>query len=238
SCVGATPGKAGKTRCGERNILVGKPSIVGDVINFRGFVYGPVNEMGVVGLFAKMSDELGFIIEEIRAAYPDCIARRKVNKGWERVGIELEFRSSNFKQHGHDPTGCDLIVCWDHDWDSCPVPVLSLKQCIVDAQANVSGPLRRVRIANPVSIRTTKLTAGGIKNGYLNIKPIDDFLPLECVGELAEIADKHLIVEFDGIGRLTTDISGRHKTFRSAHREVKQFAMRHRMKPGDRVEIV
>ena len=28
-------------------------SIVGDVINFRGLVYGPVNEMGVVALFAK-----------------------------------------------------------------------------------------------------------------------------------------------------------------------------------------
>jgi hypothetical protein len=92
-----------------------KSSIVGDVINFRGFVYGPVNEMGVVAIFAKISEEIGFIIEEIRAAFPDCVARRQVAKGWERVGIELEFKSSNFKLHGHDPEACDLIVCWEHD---------------------------------------------------------------------------------------------------------------------------
>ena len=145
-----------------------KSSIVGDVINFRGFVYGPINEMGVVGLFSKISEDLGFIIEEIRAAFPDCIARRRVDKGWERVGIELEFKSSNFKLHGHDPEGCDLIVCWNHDWDTCPVPVLSLKQFIVDAQANVTGPLERVRIADPVSIRQSAITEGGIKNGYIN----------------------------------------------------------------------
>jgi len=55
-------------------------------------VYGPANEMGVVALFAKVGEELGFIIEEIRAEFPDCIARRKVDKGWERVMIEFEFK--------------------------------------------------------------------------------------------------------------------------------------------------
>ena len=54
-----------------------KSSIVGELINFRGLVYGPVNEMGVVALFAKVGEELGFIIEEIRAEFPDCIARRQ-----------------------------------------------------------------------------------------------------------------------------------------------------------------
>ena len=75
-----------------------KRSIVGDLINFRGFVYGPVNEMGVVALFAKLSEELGFIIEEVRAEFPDCIARRQVDKGWERVAIEFEFNLMDFFQ--------------------------------------------------------------------------------------------------------------------------------------------
>src|SRR5712691_4072531 len=118
-------------------------SIVGDVINYRGFVYGPVNEMGVVAIFSKISEDIGFIIEEIRAAYPDCIARKQVAKGWERVAIELEYKSSNFLQHGHDPEGCDLIVCWEHDWESCPVPVLSLKQFLAEAQVRVTGPTNR-----------------------------------------------------------------------------------------------
>jgi hypothetical protein len=60
-----------------------KRSIVGDAINFRGMVYGPVNEMGVVALFATVCEEMGFIIEEIRAEFPDCIALRggKSKKG-------------------------------------------------------------------------------------------------------------------------------------------------------------
>ena len=213
-------------------------SVVGDVINYRGLVYGPVNEMGVVALFAKISEDLGFIIEEVRAAFPDCIARRQVDRGWERVGIEFELRSSNFERHGHDPGGCDLIVCWDHDWETCPVPVLSLKQCVADAQATLSTPLARVRIADPLKIRVVKLTPGGVKNGYLNIKPIDDFWPAECQGGNTKTAEKHLIVEFQGVGRKATDISGRHRTFRGTTAEVKQFITKHKLKAGSRVEII
>jgi hypothetical protein len=22
--------------------------------------------------------------------------------------------------HGHDPKGCDIIVCWRHNWKKCP----------------------------------------------------------------------------------------------------------------------
>ena len=215
-----------------------KTSIVGDLINFRGLVYGPANEMGVVALFAKVSEEMGFIIEEIRATFPDCIARKRVDKGWERVRIEFEYASSNFQRHGHDPDACDLIVCWKHDWDACPLPVLTLQSYVADAQAKVSGPLERVRIAEPLEIRTTTLTPGGIKNGYINIKPLDDFWPEECIGGNVERANRHLIVEFEGIGRVSTDVSGRHKTFRTAHGEVKKFVQQNKLTPGDEIEIV
>jgi hypothetical protein len=213
-------------------------SIVGDVINFHGLVYGPVNEMGVVALFSKISEELGFIIEEVKAGFPDCIARRQVDKGWERVGIEFEYFSSNFCRHGHDPNGCDLIVCWEHDWDVCPVPVVSLKQYIADAQAKVSSPLKRVRIAPPVQTRRSTLTEGSIKNGYIIIKPIDDFWPEECVGENIKLAEKRLIVEFHGVGRITTDISGRHKSLRASSGVTKEFFEKHRLTAGDEVEII
>jgi len=213
-------------------------SIVGDVINFRGLVYGPVNEMGVVALFAKISEELGFIIEEIKAGFPDCVARRQVDKGWERVAIEFEYCSSSFGRHGHDPQGCDLIVCWEHDWELCPVPVLSLKQYLADAQAKLSTPLKRVRIAEPAQSRRVRLTEGGFKNGYIIIRPIDDFWPEECVGESVQLAEKRLIVEFHGVGRITTDISGRHKSLRAARRETMEFFEKHRLNPGDEVEIV
>ncbi len=201
-------------------------------------VYGPANEMGVVAVFAKACHQLGFIIEEIRAEFPDCTARKRVARGWERIRIEFEFKSSNFRKHGHDPEGCELIVCWEHDWLESTVAVLALKPYIEQQQANVSAPLNRVRIADPVEIRRATLSDGGIKNGYINIKPIDEFWPEECLGGNVETAPKHLIVEFQGVGRIATDISGRHKTFRGAHREIREFFGKHELIAGQVVEII
>lgn len=105
-------------------------SIVGDLINFRGLVYSPTNENGVVFLFGKVMEDLNMYIEEIKPGFPDCIGRRFTGKGWERVSIEFEYLSSNFKQHNHDPSQCDLIVCWEHDWPKCPLEVLELREII------------------------------------------------------------------------------------------------------------
>ncbi len=102
-------------------------SIVGDLINFRGLVYAPINENGVIFLFGKVVNDLNMYIEEIKPGYPDCIGRRFVDKGWVKVAIEFEYKSSNFKTHKHDPKGCDLIVCWEHDWKDCPLEVIELK---------------------------------------------------------------------------------------------------------------
>ena len=74
-------------------------SIVGDLINFRGLVYAPINENGVVFLFGKVADDLNMYIEEIKTGFPDCVARRFVGKGWEEIAIEFEYKSSNFKTH-------------------------------------------------------------------------------------------------------------------------------------------
>jgi hypothetical protein len=102
-------------------------SIVGDLINFRGLVYSPVNEDGVVFLFGRVVDDLHMYIEEIKPGFPDCVARRFTGKGWERTLIEFEYLSSNFKQHGHNAEDCDVIVCWEHDWKGCPLEVIELK---------------------------------------------------------------------------------------------------------------
>jgi len=102
-------------------------SVVGDIINFRGLVYAPLNENGVILLFGKVMHDLNMYIEEIKPGFPDCIARRFVGKGWERVAIEFEYTTSNFKAHGHDPEQCDIVVCWEHDWPGCPLEVIELK---------------------------------------------------------------------------------------------------------------
>lgn len=216
---------------------MGQRSIVGDAINFRGMIYGPVNELGVVALFAKVCEELGFIIEETRAEYPDYIARQQIKRGWERIAIEFEYRSTNFLRHGHDPALCDLIVCWEHDWLGSPIRVLSLKEYVAGQKSGAAATAAS-QIAAPHLLRRTKLTPGGIKNGYINIKPLDDFWPQECRGGNVDRALQLLSVEFEGVRRVTTDISGRHKTLRSAHREVKKFVAAHGLRPGDLVEIV
>lgn len=90
-------------------------SLVGSLINFRGLVYSPINEQGVVFLFGRILEDLNMYIEEVRTKYPDCVARRYTGKGWEKVYIEFEYTSNNFIQHEHDPTLCDIIVCWKDD---------------------------------------------------------------------------------------------------------------------------
>jgi hypothetical protein len=105
----------------------------GPPINFRGLRHAPINEQGVVFLFGMVSYELGFIVEAIHAAYPDCEAKRCINtksQRWQRVRIEFEFFSSNFRDHAHDPNLCDVIVCWEDDWPECPLEVVELRRVI------------------------------------------------------------------------------------------------------------
>jgi hypothetical protein len=45
--------------------------------------------------------------------FPDCVATRDNSK----IRIEFELKSSNFLSHKHDPSQCDLVVCWI---DDCP----------------------------------------------------------------------------------------------------------------------
>lgn len=105
-------------------------NVVGKLINFRGLVYAPVNEQGVVLLFGKVAYDLGMYVELIRPGYPDCVAKRYIGRErWENVNIEFEFKSSHFH---HDASKCDMIVCWEHDWKQCPshIEVVELKEVI------------------------------------------------------------------------------------------------------------
>jgi hypothetical protein len=83
-----------------------------------------VNEQGVVFLLGVVAKERGYMGEALQAGYPDCEAKRQIAPGrWQRVRIEFEFESRNFRDHGHAPNGCDVIVCWRHNWPDCPVHI-------------------------------------------------------------------------------------------------------------------
>gem|GEM_PF-6179856 len=83
----------------------------------------PVFEIAVRELFAQRAKDLGYEILESRNSFPDYVLRHE--KGIIRA--EVELTSSNFKLHRHDPQGCDLIICWKHDWNDCPLAVLALE---------------------------------------------------------------------------------------------------------------
>jgi hypothetical protein len=83
--------------------------------------FAPTNEHGVVLLFGKLAEKLGFLVLGLQTAFPDCMALHRIAPGnWQPVTIEFEFESKNFRTHGHDPEGCDFIVCWEHNWAECP----------------------------------------------------------------------------------------------------------------------
>jgi hypothetical protein len=128
-----TPLSPPKVVSGAPQWTKGAGVVFGAPINFRGLRHAPTNEQGVVYLFGMVSSELGLIVEAVQSAYPDCEAKRCVDNRqnrWQRVRIEFEFCSSHFKEHCHDPTGCDMIVCWEHDWPDCPLEIIELRSVI------------------------------------------------------------------------------------------------------------
>ena len=105
----------------------------GRTLGFRAFAHEPTYEQEVVGLFSVVAEELGFDITCMREEFPDCEARRKIpgpRKRYKACLIEFELRSSDYQRHGHPNKGCDLVVCWVHDWNGCTLEVLELKSAI------------------------------------------------------------------------------------------------------------
>lgn len=91
--------------------------------------FTPTSEQEVVLLFGLLLPHLPerFVINEVRTAFPDCLATCVKEDGEnEPVRIEFELHASNFIAHQHDPSGCDLIVCWEDDMLNFQVPRLAL----------------------------------------------------------------------------------------------------------------
>jgi hypothetical protein len=105
------------------------PHEQGHHLGFRAFAFAPTYETEVVSIFGAVAGELGFEIVAQREAFPDCEARRLTDfrrRRYRKCLIEFELKSSDFRRHGHPADGCDLIVCWTHDWKDCPLDVLEL----------------------------------------------------------------------------------------------------------------
>jgi hypothetical protein len=127
----------------ERAMKDSRPTY-GALIGAWGHVYGPTNEGGVISLFGAMAERLGFLILKVQAEFPDCEAVRVAGKDRNRpVKIEFEYESRNFLRHMHDPAGCDIIVCWEHNWPECPLEVIELKKAVRENQIFTTEARRR-----------------------------------------------------------------------------------------------
>lgn len=125
---------AGSTSIGESELTSTRKKNAGAVygrpIMMQELATAPTNEAGVLFLFGALAKKLGFMILRVQTEFPDIEALRCVGEKWKRVRIELEYESRNFLLHKHDVNGCELIVCWKHNWETCPVEVLELEKIV------------------------------------------------------------------------------------------------------------
>ena len=113
-------------------VMTDRP-VYGPLIRPYPMIHGPINENGVLYLFGTVSERLGFVVTLIQGAFPDCYAMRLVDVDrWQPVRIEFEYESRNFLRHLHDPSQCDIIVCWKHNWQECPLEVIELSKIVVE----------------------------------------------------------------------------------------------------------
>jgi hypothetical protein len=90
-----------------------------------------------------MTERLGFLVLRVQTGFPDCEAMRVVGGRLRPVKIEFELESRNFLRHMHDPAGCDLIICWEHNWPECPIEVIELSALIGESGHRDIGKSQR-----------------------------------------------------------------------------------------------
>ncbi|HDP94073.1 MAG TPA: hypothetical protein ENN40_01800 [Candidatus Aminicenantes bacterium] len=107
---------------------------LGEPVDFRGIRYAPVDRDGVLFLFGMLATELGFELEFVSSERPHAEGRRYFDvrrEQWKHLRVEFLLKSSTYtpdQESGREP--CDLLVCWEHDSEDCPVEVLELKSVV------------------------------------------------------------------------------------------------------------
>ncbi len=105
-------------------------------MTMKEMTFVPRSELNVREVFAQRAERLGYRIVESRAAFPDYLLEHE----GDRIFAEAEFRTSNFHRHRHDLARCDLIIVWEHDLPSMPLPVLELKTDVLHTRKRRGRP--------------------------------------------------------------------------------------------------
>ncbi|MEN8153841.1 MAG: hypothetical protein ABFR75_07435 [Acidobacteriota bacterium] len=101
-----------------------------EYINFRGIKTAPVDVNGVIFIFGLICEELSFIIEKFNSDLPCFEGKRSLNSSgtkMEDVKLGFFYKSSDLKKKTVNNSDFNILICWTHDWNDCPVEVLELK---------------------------------------------------------------------------------------------------------------
>jgi len=102
--------------------------------SIKGLLKAPQTEQETIILFSQLTELLRMRILYVGTRYPDAIIQAKQNNRWVTKYAEFELYSSYFDTHldkyREDPSSCDMIICWEHNWDKCPkqLEVIELKE--------------------------------------------------------------------------------------------------------------
>ena len=92
------------------------------------FVFQVPSESMVVFLFGTIFKHLNFkdiLIKDEKKGELDAVA--EMDDG--EIAIEFEANSRDFRRHKHDPSKCNLLVCWNDNWQDASenIDILELK---------------------------------------------------------------------------------------------------------------
>jgi len=117
-----------------------------------GFLYEPETEGETMILFGALLPYLGkelgaseYFLDEWTERPTDCTL---VADG-KKLAVEFETYSSHFKEQGHDPNKCDILVCWKNDWASCPKKIRIIELCDVVSRLKQEGLPEIIRNERP-----------------------------------------------------------------------------------------
>jgi len=104
----------------------------GERLHFRGLQFPPSDRNGVIFLFGMVAVELGFFLETAgeNAGFTGFRTHRLDQTEWSPVRLRFIFQSDELIGKEAELNDFTHVVCWEHNWSQCPLPVLGLSTLI------------------------------------------------------------------------------------------------------------
>jgi hypothetical protein len=100
----------------------------GERLNFRGLLFPPADRSGVIFVFGMVANELGFFLETAGdgCGFSGFRTHRLDSTEWSPSRLLFAHHSSDLVGLEGQMGSHTHVICWEHDWSQCPLPVLAL----------------------------------------------------------------------------------------------------------------